>query len=55
MKGEDFTRDLIALAQRIGKIFGVKGVVLVWVFRYEDRIGNAIFFGAIPSRRPNKS
>jgi hypothetical protein len=37
-----FKRDPIALAQKIGKKFGVEGVVLGWVFRYEDRIGSAI-------------
>ena len=42
MKGEDFERDPIASAQKTGERFGVDGVLLGWVFRYEDRIGNAI-------------
>jgi len=42
IRAEDFARDAIASAQKIGEAFGVDGVVLGWVFRYEERIGSAI-------------
>ena len=42
MKTGDFARDPIGSAQKIGDAFGVDGVVLGWVFRYEERIGSAI-------------
>ena len=38
----DFEKDPIRSAQRIGEAFGVDGVLLGWVFRYEERIGSAI-------------
>ena len=46
-KGEDFARDPMASARKIGEAFGVDGVVLGCVFRYEERIG-----GAFAVRRP---
>ncbi len=42
MKQEDFSTDPIPSAQKIGEAFEVEGVVLGWVFRYEERIGSAI-------------
>lgn len=39
---EDFERDPMASALKIGEAFDVDGVVLGWVFRYEERIGSAI-------------
>ncbi len=42
MKTGDFARDPMGSAQKIGDAFGVDGVVLGWVFRYEERIGSAI-------------
>lgn len=42
MKTGGFARDPIGSARKIGEAFGVDGVVLGWVFRYEDRIGSAI-------------
>jgi hypothetical protein len=42
MKTGDFSRDPIGSARKIGDAFGADGVVLGWVFRYEDRIGSAI-------------
>ena len=42
MKQEDFSRDPIPSAREIGEAFEVEGVVLGWVFRYEERIGSAI-------------
>jgi hypothetical protein len=38
----DFEGDPIRSAQRIGGAFGVDGVLLGWVFKYEERIGSAI-------------
>jgi hypothetical protein len=38
----DFEGDPIRSAQRTGRAFGVDGVLLGWVFRYEERIGSAI-------------
>ncbi|MCK5552425.1 MAG: hypothetical protein KAJ09_04710 [Deltaproteobacteria bacterium] len=38
----EFEGDPIRSAQRIGEAFGVDGVLLGWVFRYEERIGSAI-------------
>lgn len=42
MKPGDVGRDPVALAGDIAEGFGVDGVVLGWVFRYEERIGSAI-------------
>lgn len=42
MKPGDAGRDPMALAREIGEGFGVDGVVLGWVFRYEERVGSAI-------------
>jgi hypothetical protein len=42
MKPGDVGRDPMALARAMGEGFGVDGVVLGWVFRYEERIGSAI-------------
>lgn len=39
---EDFERDPMASALKIGEVFGVDGVVLCWGFRYEERVGSAI-------------
>lgn len=39
---EDFERDPMTSALKIGKVFGVDGVVLGWGFRYEERVGSAI-------------
>jgi len=41
MKREDFERDPMASALKIGEALGVDGVVLGWGFRYEERIGGA--------------
>ncbi len=41
-KREDFERDPMASALKIGEVFGVDGVVLGWGFRYEERVGSAI-------------
>jgi len=42
IRGGDFEKDPIREAQKIGAAFGVDGVLLGWVFRYEERIGSAI-------------
>ena len=42
IRAGDFERDPIHAAQKIGEAFGVDGVLLGWVFRYEERIGSAI-------------
>jgi hypothetical protein len=41
MIGENFERDPMGSALRMGRAFGVDGVVLGWGFRYEERIGGA--------------
>jgi len=43
MEGGNFKKEPIASARKTGEAFGVDGVVLGWVFRYEERIGNAIW------------
>lgn len=41
MLGENFETDPMGSALRMGRAFGVDGVVLGWGFRYEERIGGA--------------
>jgi hypothetical protein len=41
-KPGDFAKDSVASALKVGEAFGVEGVVLGWVFRYQERIGSAI-------------
>jgi hypothetical protein len=41
MIGENFETDPMGSALRMGRAFGVDGVVLGWGFRYEERIGGA--------------
>ncbi len=42
MERGNFKKEPIASARKTGEAFGVDGVVLGWVFRYEERIGSAI-------------
>lgn len=42
MERGNFKKEPIASARKTGETFDVDGVVLGWVFRYEERIGNAI-------------
>lgn len=42
MKQKAFSRDPIPSAREMGEAFEIDGVVLGWVFRYEERIGSAI-------------
>ena len=42
MERGNFKKEPIASARKTGEAFDVDGVVLGWVFRYEERIGNAI-------------
>jgi len=41
MKREDFERDPMGSALKMGETVGVDGVLLGWGFRYEERIGGA--------------
>lgn len=41
-RGGNFQRDPINSARKMGEAFKVEGVMLGWVFRYEERIGSSI-------------